>query len=157
MNESTIAVQAELSSLDFNEIGQVSYLATHYSGDNEYRRYSEADIGITLAVLLRSEDEKLIAARVDGKIIGGIIGFLERHPFNRSLLLCKVRTIIVHEDYRKTGIGRQLIEALEEWARGRKAKALIMSYHHDSLRSSVEPFLLSLGYEPFKYEVKKEL
>jgi GNAT superfamily N-acetyltransferase len=77
-----------------------------------------------------SADAAVLVAEVDGRVAGFVEVLLRRPPEQPSMikprLLGYVRELGVSEDARGTGIGSQLMEAAEEWARSAGAQAMMV-------------------------------
>ncbi|NJE30809.1 GNAT family N-acetyltransferase [Thermococcus sp. 18S1] len=96
-----------------------------------YRRYSVGGPWMsveTLAVHINNLllDNQLVAvAELDGEIVGEMEVLFSEEPINGRLMpIAHIDVIEVHPDYRSRGIGRALIEFVEEIARERGARLL---------------------------------
>ena len=61
--------------------------------------------------------EALFAARIDGRLVGAC--GLNVDPYTRVVGVGRVRHLYVLADYRRLGVGRQLVEQVLDAARGR--------------------------------------
>ena len=70
---------------------------------------------------------------------------------------CEILGLVVDEEYRATGIGRSLVERVEQWARSRDL--LQMAVRSSVLRLESHPFYERLGYRRVKtqHSYRKEL
>jgi GNAT superfamily N-acetyltransferase len=77
-----------------------------------------------------SPDAAVLVAEVDGRAAGFVQVLLRRPPEQPSMikprLLGYVRELGVSEDARGSGIGSQLLEAAEAWARSAGAQAMMV-------------------------------
>lgn len=90
--------------------------------------------------LLVSPDARLLVARVDGQIVGYLLGF--DHPaFFANGRVGWVEEIMVNPDHRRQGIGRVLMDEFERWAATRQAKLVALATRRAG------DFYRNLGYE----------
>ena len=78
----------------------------------------------------------LILAERDGRVCGCVLASVEGDHI-------LVGAVAVAEDSRRMGIGRAMLEALEEAAKGAGRSTLILG-----ARQEAEPFYLSCGFQP---------
>ncbi|NJE03381.1 GNAT family N-acetyltransferase [Thermococcus sp. MV11] len=82
----------------------------------------------TLAVHINNlllDDQLVAVAELDGKIVGEVeVLFSEEPVLGRQMRIAHVDVIEVHPDYRGRGIGRALVEFVEDVARERGAEML---------------------------------
>jgi GNAT superfamily N-acetyltransferase len=77
------------------------------------------------------------------------------HPLLQSLRYAKVGTICVAEPFRGQGIGRQLMDQVEQWARARGAAEVRLDVW--AFNDSARRFYDELGYEPRSQLLGKRL
>ena len=97
-------------------------------------------------VLLRAGEVVLLAERPDGVALGWVHG--SEQELLESGSRCEILGLVVDQQHRREGVGRQLVEAVEGWARQR-------SIDHVAVRSNVtraesHPFYERLGYQRVK-------
>ncbi|WP_084960412.1 GNAT family N-acetyltransferase [Thermoactinospora rubra] len=95
---------------------------------------------LALPQLLENEDALLLAAVVDGRVHGYLLGFVHLTLFANGPVAW-VEEAMVQTGVRRQGIGRALLEEFEEWARSRQAGYVAMA-----TRRAPE-FYRALGYE----------
>lgn len=95
-----------------------------------------------LAKQLAWDSELVLVAEIEGKVVGVIVGALDgsRAYFYR---------LAVDPEYQGHGVGKQLVQAMEERFRQRGATQVIIMVNHDNQK--VMPFYHSLGYETHEY------
>ncbi|AFL94564.1 GNAT family acetyltransferase 1 [Thermococcus cleftensis] len=107
----------------------------HTAGENLkgslYERYTKGGPWTsveTLAVHINNlllDDQLVAVAELDGKIVGEVeVLFSEEPVLGRQMRIAHVDVIEVHPDYRGRGIGRALVEFVEDVARERGAEML---------------------------------
>jgi GNAT superfamily N-acetyltransferase len=94
----------------------------------------------SFAVLLESPDAFIRVACDGGRVVGYVLGF-DHHTFYANGRVAWVEEIMVHEDFRRRGVGRQLMASFEQWARDRDSKLIALATRRAA------PFYLSLGYD----------
>src|SRR4051812_37763367 len=70
----------------------------------------------SFAALLQSPDAFVTVATDHARIVGYVLGF-DHHTFYANGRVAWVEEIMVHEDFRRHGVGRRLMESFEQWAR----------------------------------------
>ena len=93
----------------------------------------------SLSALLQSPDAFIAVASDSGRVVGYVLGF-DHHTFYANGRVSWVEEIMVSDDVRRRGIGRQLIERFEQWARTRQSKLVAWATRRAA------PFYQSLGY-----------
>ena len=87
------------------------------------------------------ENEKkvigFISARID---INETIPFLNKRP------ICRIGSIVVHENHRSKGIGKELMNHCSLWANSKEAYQIRLEVM--SFNSSAKSFYESLGFKP---------
>ncbi|MBO8173383.1 MAG: GNAT family N-acetyltransferase [Bacillaceae bacterium] len=102
----------------------------------------EAESLDALAKQLAWDSELVMVAEQDEQVIGVIVGTIDgdRAYFYR---------LAVHPDYQKQGVGKKLVDALEERFRQKGVKNVFIMINQDNRK--VIPFYSSLGYHVQKY------
>jgi len=123
---SEVSLLEPLTVLDAPDRGDVQYL------DDRINEFNMSRTGITdvrpLAVFVR-DDRTEIVAGVHGWTWGGC---------------CEVKTLWVHEQWRGLDLGTRLIAAVENEARARGARQIVLSTHS----FQAPDFYRRLGFEP---------
>lgn len=92
-----------------------------------------------LAVAVRGEVEPKERSIAASEIVGYVLGF-HHFTFYANGRVAWVAEIVVHEAFRRRGIGTLLMQSFEAWAAGQDAKLVALSS-----RRAV-PFYEALGY-----------
>ncbi len=89
----------------------------------------------------------------------GVMAAALAYPFyfNKTMLVAQELIWWVDKDKRGSGIGRDLLMALEQWAKGVGATQLIMIAMSDTSTEFVERVYLRNGYKPFEKTFVKVL
>ena len=103
---------------------------------------TDADISRRFQLIGERSDTRLFVAEENGRVVGWI------HVQAASLLECDARAeiwgLVVDESARGTGVGRRLVEAAEDWARGRGLPSIAL--RSNQRRTDAQGFYLHLGY-----------
>ena len=75
----------------------------------------------SLREVLADEDANLTVAVVEGQVVGYCLGF-DHYVFYANGKISSVEEIMVREDLRKHGVGKQLIRCFEQWSVSRGSK-----------------------------------
>jgi predicted N-acetyltransferase YhbS len=93
------------------------------------------------AELLTTPHTLLAVAEVDGQMVGYVLGFAHA-AFYANGYVAWVEEIAVRSDFRGQGIGRLLMQRMEEWAEQRECKLVALATRRASA------FYARLGYTP---------
>jgi GNAT superfamily N-acetyltransferase len=88
--------------------------------------------------------ERVMVAEVDGKPAGLCAANVYRY-FHTEGLVCRVTVLVVHNDFRKQGIGHLLMAWAESWSREQGCDRMEITARKE--RGDSLEFLLKLGYE----------
>lgn len=89
--------------------------------------------------LLQSPEARIAVASDTSRVVGYLLGF-DQHTFYANGRVAWVAEIMVCEDVRRRGVGRQLMESFEQWARSRQSKMIALATRRAA------PFYQSIGY-----------
>ncbi|HHT06208.1 MAG TPA: GNAT family N-acetyltransferase [Hydrogenispora sp.] len=114
-----------------------------------------SQISTRLLDLLQRDDHKVLVAQVDGEIAGWVHAFLNR-PLHKDTVV-DIAGLVVDENHRKMGIGRRLLEAVEDWAKNQGCEQVTLS--SNITREGAHKFYQNIGYQRAKtqYTFMKEL
>jgi ribosomal protein S18 acetylase RimI-like enzyme len=108
--------------------------------------------------LISDEDTGLFVAEVEGQIVG-LVNVLARDAPSISLFVPRRLAIIdnlaVSRGFRRTGIGRALMQEAERWAAVRGASAVELNVYEFN-RGAIA-FYQALGYEPLSRRMSRAL
>jgi len=78
-----------------------------------------------------------LVAEQNGQIVGFVDAALQQSPdpMHRPMTYCHVAEIAVRAPYQSQGIGRQLLEAVEDWGRRQGAAFASLEYHIANTRA----------------------
>jgi GNAT superfamily N-acetyltransferase len=94
----------------------------------------------SFAALLQSPDALIVVASDSGRVVGYVLGF-DHHTFYANGRVSWVEEIMVTDDVRRRGIGRQLMESFEQWAKSRQSKLIALATRRAA------SFYQSIGYD----------
>ena len=114
-----------------------------------------SQIRTRLLDLLKRDDHKILVAEVDGEIAGWVHAFVNR-PLHKDTVV-EIGGLVVDENYRKMGIGRRLLDVVEDWAKNQDCDQVALS--SNIAREGAHIFYQAIGYQRTKtqYTFKKEL
>ena len=96
---------------------------------------------------LAERDEHVVfVAETGGKIVGWIEG--AEHEFLVAGHIGEICGLVVAEGQRTSGVGRRLVQAVEQWARGRGLEQV--SVRSNVARAESHPFYEKVGYTRIK-------
>lgn len=116
---------------------------------------SEDAMNERLKRILKMETHSVFVAERNGQVVGWA------HGAEQEMLELdwrgEIRGLVVAESERGRGVGRQLVEAVEKWARDRGLKD--MSVRSNVIRPESHPFYERIGYTRYKtqHAYKKHL
>jgi GNAT superfamily N-acetyltransferase len=99
-----------------------------------------------LTRLLGRDGELVLVAGQSGSVVGWVHG--SEHELLESGRRCEILGLVVDQEHRRQGIGRQLILAVEQWARERGI--LQVAVRSNVQRTVSHEFYQRLGYQPAK-------
>ena len=95
--------------------------------------------------------------RVDNKVVGVLMGVVGAPWFTPQNEMSEI-IFWVHRDYRRTGISRELIKAMEHWAVNElNAKKLLMAAGSGYETERITKFYNKLGYRTWGTSTCKEI
>ena len=94
----------------------------------------------SLREILADEDANLSVAVVDGEVVGYCLGF-DHCAFYTNGRTSFIEEIMVREDFRKHGVGKELIRCFEQWSISRGSKLVGL------VTRRAAPFYEAIGYE----------
>ena len=94
----------------------------------------------SFAALLQSPDAFIAVASDSDRVVAYVLGF-DHHTFYANGRVSWVEEIMVADDVRRRGIGRQLMESFEQWAKSRQSKLIALATRRAA------SFYQSVGYD----------
>jgi GNAT superfamily N-acetyltransferase len=94
----------------------------------------------SLREILANADANLSVAVLEGQVVGYCLGF-DRYTFYANGRTSFVEEVMVREDLRKRGVGRQLLGCFEQWSVSRGSKLVGL------FTRRAAPFYEAIGYE----------
>jgi len=106
---------------------------------------------------LRQPNYVLLGAFDGDKWIGGLGGMINKHPYTIDTLMGIEHFWYVVKEYRKSGVGKKLIDAFEAWLKERGVKYMIMLYINGGPSEMMAKFYEKEGFVPMEQQVCKEV
>ncbi|HEX8834904.1 MAG TPA: GNAT family N-acetyltransferase [Abditibacteriaceae bacterium] len=94
----------------------------------------------SFAAVLGDPDACLLVAEIDEYVVAYVLAFFH-HTFYANGRVAWVEEIMVHENYRKHGIGKRLMDGVENWAAEQNCKLIALATRRAS------NFYEAIGYE----------
>lgn len=113
-----------------------------------YPATAEEVVGRLDEICSRDDHDFFVAVLPDGDVAGWVHVYLRRLVMFDPLI--EVEGLVVDERYRRTGIGRLLMNHVEEWARERGCN--IVNLRSNVIREEAHGFYRRLGYEEAKHQ-----
>jgi N-acetylglutamate synthase-like GNAT family acetyltransferase len=104
----------------------------------------EAGVRRRLARIMASAADRLFVAEVDGRVVG-LAGIHTSPSLGHDGDAAKVSAIVVDDSFRRAGIGRALLEAVEAEARARDCGLVFLTTAER--RTDAHEFYRQLGWE----------
>ncbi len=104
---------------------------------------SEAEVADRIRMLAVARGEFIAVADDDG---GGVLGWIQAHASTalESGFRAEILGLVVSEQARRSGIGRKLVQAAEDWARAISAPTIVV--RSNVVRTDSHAFYPALGY-----------
>jgi GNAT superfamily N-acetyltransferase len=112
--------------------------------------FCRADFDVSYAALLAERNACVLVAVQDGDCMGYLLGFWHLTFFANGPVGW-VEEIMVRDEHRGRGIGRDLMSAFERWAAARGCAMVALATRRAA------PFYLALGYEESAAYLRKVL
>ena len=114
------------------------------------------EVSVRLQSLMQDNEHAILVAELlEGEVVGWV------HAYIYKLLYCDLMTqvagLVVDKDYRGQGVGKQLLTAVEDWAR--EMGCGFIGLRSNIIRKEAHTFYKNLGYEIIKesYTFSKKL
>lgn len=119
-----------------------------------YRQLQPAEMSLPMMekTLQRMHDDPrhvFLAARVEGRLVGSLLGVACQMLYGRCRSFMVVEDVVVDADYRRKGIGKALMDSIEHRARDLDCSYIMLMTDADRAGSCA--FYASLGYESSPY------
>lgn len=132
------------------DYGELMNLYNFFVG---YERYSKHDQDSFIRVL-HNPQNRIFVAEDDGKLIG-FATFSIRDVVRYPRPIAELDELFVVESYRKKGIGKKLMDKIEEKAREQECYRLFIESHYD--HKTAHSFYERLGFTNNGYHFIKDL
>jgi len=124
---------------DAESIQQINLLTLGYDYDID-------SPAIQLTTILNNENSKIFVAEIENRVVGYIHGSDYNCTYASSMK--DIIGLAVLAEYRRYGIGRKLLEKLEEWAKNDGSEGIRLVSGFDRLNA--HEFYIRCGYEERK-------
>lgn len=113
---------------------------------------NEASVAKMAQVLAENRDNPrhtVLAARVDGRLVGSLLAVTCPMLFGQCRSFMVVEDVVIDQAYRRQGIGSALMQAIEDQARTQNCSYVMLITDTDRVES--QAFYTSLGYNSAEY------
>ena len=135
----------EITSLTENDLLQLMALQAELldeTGDLDRMRE-------LFTLILKDQNYHLLGAKKDGQLIGSLVGIVCHDLIGKCLPFMVVENVIVTKTFRRQGVGRMLMTAIEKVARARACRYIMLV--SAITREQAPAFYQGLGYESDPY------
>ena len=81
---------------------------------------------VSFESLLNKSNACLLVAEMESRVVGYALAFFH-HTFFANGRVAWIEEIMVHPDYRRTGIGKELMHNIETWATDQKCRLIALA------------------------------
>lgn len=106
---------------------------------------------------LKKPNYVLLGAFDGDRIVGGLGGMYNPHPYNINTLIGIEHFWYVEPEYRKKGAGKKLIQSFEDWLYGHGVQYMMMLYIHGGPSEDLIQFYKKEGFKAFETQVIREV
>jgi GNAT superfamily N-acetyltransferase len=106
---------------------------------------------------LNNSNYVLFGAFDGDRCVGGLGGMISKHPYTLDTMMGYEHFWFVYKEYRKSGVGKRLINAFQAWLKEKGVKYMIMVYIHGGPSEKMNEFYIKEGFLPFESQMIKEL
>lgn len=96
----------------------------------------------------------VLAAKIDGQLVGTLLAGICEMLFGQCKSFMVVEDVVVDSEYRQQGVGRALMQYVEEYARNHNCSYIMLITDTD--RVGPQNFYKSLGYKTDEYKAFKK-
>ncbi|MDQ0352989.1 GNAT superfamily N-acetyltransferase [Alkalibacillus filiformis] len=93
-----------------------------------------------------SDDYRTLVYEQDGKVVG-MTGLIRGFHYENNNNYIRIVALVVDSGERRSGIGKALLDAAEQWAKEQKASKLVLNSGNRDDREDAHHFYTSQGYE----------
>ncbi|WP_188208067.1 GNAT family N-acetyltransferase [Alkalibacillus aidingensis] len=93
-----------------------------------------------------SPEYKTLVKEKDGKLVG-MIGMILGYHYENNDNYVRIVALVVDSDYRNQGIGEQLMDEAEKWAKQNEATKLVLNSGNRRERHTAHRFYIRRGFE----------
>ncbi|MDD3813509.1 MAG: GNAT family N-acetyltransferase [Desulfocapsaceae bacterium] len=137
-------VKASIRNAEPADLDSLIYLLAALFAIEEDFIFDESRQRRGLTLMLGNERGCVLVAEAGGQVVGMCSGQLLISTAEGGLSLL-VEDVVVHERWRGLGVGRQLIEAISDWARANKVSRLQLLADRNNIPAL--DFYRSLGWQ----------
>ncbi|GGK32200.1 N-acetyltransferase [Caldalkalibacillus thermarum] len=92
-------------------------------------------------------DYYTLVAEVDDQVVG-MIGAVFAHRYESNDDYVRIVAMVVRSTHRGLGIGKKLLSAVEQWAKKKEARAIVLNSGNREEREPAHRFYTGQGFKP---------
>ena len=123
------------------ELGKAMHLESKYSNYN----FDEVKLGNTISELIEVDRGIALVGEMQGKIVGGLLGYLAEHYFGNDLAAYGL-ALFIDAEHRNGMVGPRLIRQYVEHARDKGASEIVFANTTRYEKERVARLFLRLGF-----------
>lgn len=117
---------------------------------------TDSEVMIRIKDIIKRENHQVfVAETLDKKVVGWV--HVHIYPLLECDLMAEIGGLVVDKDYRRKGIGKELMRYAEEWAKSKGCGSV--SLRSNVIRKEAHIFYESIGYVKIKqsYTFRKKI
>ena len=104
------------------------------------------EMKIRFSNIQNHKDYKTLIATAD-KQVAGMVGMAMNYSYEQNGIYVRVLALVTKKDFRQNGIGKNLMEAAEKWAKEMGAGKILLNCGNREERTIAQQFYQKLGYQ----------
>jgi len=109
-----------------------------------------------MEIILKLETYWTLVAVQGDKVIG-YTGFNKNYFWEQDGFFIKIQALVVHQSYRRMGVGKMLMDSVEKFAKQINAKQIVLTSGNREERETAHKFYPQMGFDPSSTAYKKIL
>lgn len=107
---------------------------------------TESEMNKRMNIILKNSNYKTFVASLDNKVVA-YIGLINNYFWEQNGHFIKIQALVTHEEFRKNGIGKLLMQSAEQWGKEIGAKLSVLNCGNKEEREAAHKFYSKIGFE----------